>query len=259
MRPLFRYTVGPCLQQGLDILVESCRRTTAALGVDQFDWLICHNGLNQEHLHFLQAHVPPVFRFYQQNWRDAPIDDEQQSPQRADGSFEWNGNKCGGTLWKVSPPRLRMGGHEIIMDNDVVLLRKLPQIDQFLAAKNKVLLLEEPIRFYGRYDHLFPPGEALNSGFIGLPPGFDYGQHIRQTWEEQGRYSRISQADEQGLLTCVLRQQPNIRIAKNEIVEILARDYNQTIRGDEYGFHFTQSNKIPNHRAWQLYQQFIWS
>ena len=37
MKPLFRWTVGSCLQQGLDILAESINKTTQVLGLDHSD------------------------------------------------------------------------------------------------------------------------------------------------------------------------------------------------------------------------------
>lgn len=257
-KPLFRWTVGCCLQQGLDILAESISKTTKTLGLDNFDWLICYNGLNKDKLSFIRKAIGdrPI-QLFAQNWTDCPVDDNCRSPLRQDGTYEWNGNHCGGTLWKVCPPRMRMEAHEIIMDNDIVLLKKFPQIDEFLAASDKALILEEPIRFYGRYDNLFPKAEAvyLNSGFMGLPPNFDYGEAIKKAWQENGSFTNISQSDEQGLLTYALNQLPSVRIKKNQMLEFLAKDYNLKITGHEEGIHFTQGNRIPGHLGWQQYRK----
>lgn len=257
LKPLFRWTCGNCLQQGLDILAESINQTTKAFGVHNWDWVVCYNGLNKDGLDFLQKAVgtKPI-QFLSQNWATCPINDNCQTPRRADGSFEWNGTRCGGTLWKVCPPRLRMETHEIVMDNDIVLLKKFRQIDEFLASSDKALILEEPIRFYGRYDCLFASGEAnMNSGFMGLPPGFDFGAEIQKNWSKFGQYSNLTQADEQGLLTYSLSQIPNIRVRKEQMIELLHRDYRAKITGDEEGIHFTQANRAPNHFAWGKYQE----
>lgn len=257
-KPIFRWTIGDCLQQGLDILVESIHRTTKALGIDNFDWVVCYNGLNKTTLQSIQNNIgnKPV-QFIAQSWATCPIDDNCQTPRRQDGSFEWNGTRCGGTLWKVCPPRLRMETHEIVMDNDIVLLKKFPQIDEFLKS-NKVLILEEPIRFYGRYDCLFPKDDiCLNSGLMGFPPGYDYGKAILETWQRYGSYNNLSQADEQGLLTYTLNQQESIRISKDQMVEVLHRDFKTQITGREEGIHFTQSNRIPNHCCWQKYKEVM--
>lgn len=256
VKPLFRFTVGSCLQQGLDILAESMLRTTRCLG-DFWDYAVCYNGLKKSDLEFLKKAAGKLkIEFIPQNWIDCPVEDHCQSPRRTDGSFEWNGSKCGGTMWKVCPPRLRMETHEIVMDNDIILLRKPPQIDQFLCCKDKALLLEEPIRFYGRYDHLFTQDEPyLNSGLMGFPPDYDFGEAISENWNKFGKLTNISQADEQGLLTYTLKQLPSFRLKPHEIVEVLHQDKTTRITGSEFGIHFTQSNRLPNHYQWTKYRE----
>jgi hypothetical protein len=258
-KPLFRWTVGSCLRQGLEILIESVNVTTKTLGIDNFDWVICYNGLKEEELNFIKNSIndKPI-QFFSQNWKDCPVDDEYQSPIRKDGSYEWNGNRCGGTMWKVCPARMRMETHEIVMDNDIILLKKFPQIDEFLKESDKALILEEPIRFYGRYNHLFQSQNPfLNSGFMGLPPNYDFASEIYNTWVQYGKYKNISQADEQGLLMYTLSKIPNIRIKKEQMIEVLNRDFKTVITGEEEGIHFTQANRIPNHVSWKKYQQIF--
>jgi hypothetical protein len=258
-KPLWRWTLGPCLQQGLDILIESVYRTTKALGVDTFDWMICYNSISAETESFLKTALAdkPV-SFFRQNWADCPIDDVCQSPQRKDGSFEVNGTRCGGTLWKACPARMRIDTHEIVMDNDVVILNKFHQLEEFLASSDKALILEEPIRFYGRFAHLFPEAPPyLNSGLMGFPPNYDFAAQIRRTWELNGRLHEISQADEQGLLTYTLSQLPSVRISQKQVLEVLAKDYGAKITGNEDAIHFTQANRIPRHLSWQEYQRVI--
>lgn len=258
-KPLFRWTVGNCLQQGLDILAESINRTTKTLGIDNFDWLICYNGLNRDEVQFLTNAIGsrPI-QMMSQDWAMCPVDDNCQTPRRNDGSFEYDGKRCGGTMWKVCPARVRMESHEIVMDNDIVLLKKFPQIDEFLASKDKALILEEPIRFYGRYDCLFGgDGPFLNSGFMGFPPAYDFASAIRENWVKHGKYSNLSQADEQGLLVYTLNQIPSVKIRKEQMVEVLHSDRKVKISGHEEGIHFTQSNRIPNHVSWRQYKDVI--
>lgn len=259
MKPLFRWTCGSCLPQGLDILGESIEKTTAALGIDNFDWMICHNGLSTEDVETIRSHIgdKPITLF-EQNWEMAVIPDDIKwaSPRRPDGSYEWNGNHCGGTMWKVCPPRMRMESHEIVMDNDIVLLKKFPQIDYFLKTSNMALILEEPIRFYGRFDAMFPDGGPyLNSGFMGFPPGYDYGQEIIRVWEEHGSIKNLSQSDEQGLLTYTLSRLPSVRVKKEQMKEVLARDFKVDIDGTEQAIHFTQANRIGKHVCWKKYKE----
>jgi hypothetical protein len=257
-KPLWRWTCGPCLSQGLEILAESIYRTTRAMGVDAFDWMVCYNSITRESLEYLQRAIGDLpVTLHAQNWIDCPIDDEMRTPRRIDGSYEGNGNICGGTLWKVSPSRMRRDAHEIVVDNDVVVLKKFPQIDEFLASTDKAVILEEPIRFYGRYNHLMPEAPFLNSGFMGLPPGYDFGAAIRQSWEEHGRFTKISQADEQGLLMYTLSKQPSLRVKPHQMKEVLARDMAVKITGDEQAIHFTQANRIPSHVSWKNYKRLV--
>jgi hypothetical protein len=257
-KPLLRWTLGPCLQQGLDILAESINKTTRALGFDNFDWMICTNSVSRESLEFLKKHIGdrPI-HIVNQNWADCPIDEECRSPKRLDGSFEFNGNHCGGSLWKVTPARMRMEAHEIVLDNDIVILRKFPEIDEFLASTNKALILQEPIRFYGRYDHLHGDAPFLNSGMMGFPPGFDFGRLIRETWETNGKLTKISQADEQGLLMASLKQIDSVRVKADQMIELLGKDYKTKLTGAEYGLHFTQANRMPSHYQWKKYRELI--
>ena len=127
-KPLFRWTIGNTLPQGVEILSESIDRTTNAFGIDNWDWAICYNGLSKEEVQSLMQVIDkrPI-RLVAQNWATCPIVDNVQSPRRKDGSYEFDGKLCGGTLWKVCPARMRMDAHEIVMDNDIVVLKKFPQ------------------------------------------------------------------------------------------------------------------------------------
>jgi hypothetical protein len=216
--------------------------------------MICHNGYDpykQKRIRDIVQGKP--IEIVHQTWDKCPVEDEQWSPYKADGSIEVNGSLCGGTLWKVCPGRMRIESHEIVMDNDIVILRNLPIIEEFLAD-NKTLILEEPIRYYGRYAKLIPLEDRVNSGLMGYPPGYDFDHKIREVWEDNGRLTHISQEDEQGLLMAVLLEYPNLRVSKNEVCEVMAGDPPR-ITGDEHGIHFVQSNRCTFHRSWLKYKQ----
>lgn len=258
MKPLFRWTVGACLPQGLDILAESFKRTTAALGLQNFDWMVCYNGLSDADLSRIMRSIGNLpIDLVEQSWEDCPIIDKVRSPKRADGSFEGNGNLVGGSLWKACPGRMRIDSHEIVMDNDILILKAFPQIKYFLNSTSYAIILEEPIRFYGRYEKFMSKSEPfLNSGFMGFPPGYDFSAELRRVWEETGSMTNISQADEQGLLMYTLNQLPSLRVKKTQMNELLAkREYRTaTLTGEEEGIHLTQANRIPNHFWWEKYK-----
>lgn len=255
MTPIFRWTVGNVTRQGMEILEESVFRAMKVYGDDAFEWMICHNGLTDEmktQLRFIVQQRP--IRLVEQSWDDCPIPDNHWTPIRPDGRIEVDGKKCGGTLWKVCPARVDVNRHEIVMDNDIVLLKRVRAIDEFLECEYKTLILEEPIRFYGRYDFIVDRDDRLNSGLIGFPPGYDFGSELLSNWERYGRLKYLTQADEQGLLMYTLSQQPNIRITKYDIRELLAKqgpDYT----GEEEGLHFVQANRtVTGHRSWIKYK-----
>lgn len=258
MKPLWRYTCGPCTQQGLEILCESINKTTDVIGIDNFDWMICHNDLTQDELEIIKQGIgsKPI-ELYQQTWDDCPIYESKGSTKTQDGTLIKDGNIAKGTLWKVCPARMRIDAHEIVMDNDIILLKKFPQIDYFLKS-NMALILEEPIRFYGRYNNIIPKDVPhMNSGFMGLPPGYDFGAEILRIWEELGAYHDISHSDEQGLLMYTLSRLPSIRIKKEQMCEILAKDYRKEVTGKEEGLHFTQANRYEVHAAWTKYKKLM--
>lgn len=258
-KPLFRWTIGNTLPQGLEILSESISKTTNAFGVDSWDWAICYNGITKEDVQNLIDVIGKMpIRLIAQNWTTCPIINKCQSPRREDGSYEFDGKRCGGTLWKVCPARMRMDSHEIIMDNDIVVLKKFPQIDEWLSQKTKTLILEEPIKFYGRYESIMSPDPPyLNSGFMGMPPGFDFGAEILKIWQQNGSYENLTQADEQALLTHTLNQRPSMRIKQDQMIELLHREMNVPVTGKHHAYHFTQSNRIPNHYSWGKYKQLM--
>lgn len=258
MKPLFRWTVGNCTKQGMQILEESVFRAMKAFGEDRFDWMICYNGMTKENRDYLDYLVQkrPI-ELVEQKWEDCAIPDNHWTPIDDKGRVEVDGKKCGGTLWKVSPARMDISRHEIVMDNDIVLLRALPVIEKFLQEPNKTLILEEPFRFYGRYEFLMPRKEYLNSGLMGFPPNYNFGACLLDNWKRHGSLKNLTQADEQGLLMYTLNRQPNYRITKYELREMLAKDAPE-FTGEEYGLHFVQANRVNfGHRSWIHYCESI--
>ena len=150
------------------------------------------------------------------------------------------------------------------MDNDVVVVRIFPKIEEFLSS-NRPLLLKEPFRYLGRYDCLFLPTEKYNSGFYGLPPNFDFAAALRSAWEANGTFRGLNYADEQGLITYVLKNNSPIFIEEDEVVELhqygKAYYFNEsqchtkyTFTGTEPAYHFVQANRGKNHECWCSYK-----
>ena len=56
---------------------------------------------------------------------------------------------------------------------------------------------------------------------MGFPPGYNFGACLFDNWLRFGQYTFLSQADEQGLLMYTLNEQPNFRITKFDIRELM--------------------------------------
>jgi hypothetical protein len=285
-KPLFRWTVGATTDLGINILHHSIRMATRIYR-GTFDWMVCYNKLSPSQLNKLEK----IARRYnvllhEQRWEVCPLPTEPRTYATSS-----NGYKTGGSFWKVCPPRMRRETHEIIMDNDVVLTKKMPQIEAFLSS-DTAMVLSEPIRYFGKYGDYMPEEKAYNSGLMGLPPRYNFQKAIRQTWKRCESVTQLKQCDEQGLLTCALTSSfPNfIEITKFDIVELhpkaicstLYTPYaahtkthkkfkktlktikyqnvkilNSSITTDKghiqcYGFHFVRSNHM-RHKGWELF------
>lgn len=255
-KPLIRWTVGGHVSDsGLDVLRESVRKTQQVLGKDRFRWCVCHNKMPSERLKQLQ---PLNAELLEQQWSDLPL--PIQENHHLDSEIR-------NAIWKVCPARLQKETHEIIIDNDLVICNKSKQIDEFLAS-NSILLLEDPLRFYGQYDPHIPPEMQINTGFIGLPPGYDFAADIRHQWRVTGSLGISGLDDEQGLVVMTLLRAGRRQsiISKNEIIELhpdgLWRSWADAGRGRRYqftgketGLHFVEINRNPFHQPWQQYKE----
>lgn len=261
-KPLLRWVIGGTVAQGVHILKESITRTSKVFG-DRFDYMVCHNNMAVEDLKF----IPRVFPFvtlHGQDWMDCPIADQMSTTRQQDGSVRTDVYSCGGSLWKLCPPRMRLDAHEIVMDNDIVFFSAMRQVEEFLAS-SRPMLLKEHTRWFGIYDKMFPPGDKFNSGFVGLPPGFDYRAKLRQAWKATGSACKLSYADEQGLITYVLSQENPIMVEINDVVELhqmgLTVNFNGSPCSTKYDFtpenraaHFVQANRNVPHHPWCKYK-----
>jgi hypothetical protein len=261
-KPLLRWIVGGTIPQGINILKESMTRMMNLYG-QRFDYMVCHNNSAPEDLAFI-GRVFPQVSLHEQDWMDCPISDEMTSSRMGDGTVRTNSATCVGSLWKLCPPRMRPDAHEIIMDNDIVMCRSMPQIDEFLLS-DRPLLLKEYFRFLGAYDVLFEKDEKYNSGFVGLPPNFNYADKIRQVWNKNGSLCKLSYGDEQGLITYTLKRENPILIETDDIVQFLQYGIAYRVSGAlcyhahkfsdrDVGLHFTEANRKFPHLAWCQYK-----
>ena len=277
MKPIVRWTIGDkCSPLGLVILREAVSSFTG-IYKKIFDYYIQYNfdsfdqKIKEEKLKDTLKGLDVNFK--KQTWSEIPID--VNKPENKIFNCV-NNSKDSGSIWKICPPRINIKTHEIIMDNDLVIYKRIPEIDRFLNFNDKLLVLEEPIKYYGVYSGYQDDSKVLNSGLFGLHPNYDFSEILKHFWNKSGNNNNLSYADEQGFICAILRRSENIVISKNTIVEMHCNglfksykpsmesnggfiEYDKNLFNDFYikgrGIHFVQSNTRGVHVAWGFFEK----
>jgi hypothetical protein len=202
MKPIIRWTVGSVEKSGYEILNYSIKNIIKLYSTN-FDYFVCYNDVNLKEINKLKTKYK--INFLEQNWEDCPID--LSEPKNFDQITK---QKLNGSFWKICPPRLSIDTHEIILDNDLIFLKKPKIIESFLSTNNKNLIIKDSNsntkQTLGKYDKLFEnKKQGYNSGAIGLFPGYDFNRHIITNYNLIATDKKhLSYADEQGLLMYTL-------------------------------------------------------
>lgn len=257
-KPLLRFTCGRVSDTGYDVLKESIHIAKETLSKFNFDFMVCCNNQTPERLQWLTELCGIAgIELMEQKWPDLPIA-HVAVPQRD--------SEVVNAIWKVCPARVRLDAHEIIVDNDLIICKPMAEIERFLKS-DQLLMLQDPLRWFGHYDHKIEPHWAVNTGIIGLPPGYDFGDEINQHWVGNGSHVNHSLGDEQGLLALTMIQSSlgKIIISKDTVIELHPNgiwhnwdDADKNIRyrftGREGGFHFVEVNRKPKHEPWEQFK-----
>lgn len=208
-----------CLKQSIE----------SFLSLYQADVTICHN-CSTENLDFLDGKYPLL---------------DQRTLQKDVQPL--------GVAWKLYPPRLEPDRHEIVIDNDIVFMDRIPEIDRFLET-DCTLLLEGSTRNYGRFERHVPPGCKINSGIFGMPPTFNLDRFMRfhvAEWELNavGEYAASKTFDEQGLVALALLSYSKTVIMPETSVTNCEREL---IWGK--AMHFIGLNRRAFHHPYQLFK-----
>jgi hypothetical protein len=205
MKPIIRWTIGGVRKRsGYQILLYSIEKIINFYG-KEFDYFVCYNDVNNEEINKLKIRYKNV-KFLKQKWESCPI--RLKEPKKINLLKQ----KKNGSFWKICPPRLRINSHEIILDNDLLFLKKPKIIDQFLI-ENKNLIIEDCIPYSGDY---FKKGEqTYNSGVIGLCPNYNFHDEIIKYWDTDKNEKTFDYDEEQGFLTYILLKS-NPLIGKTE-------------------------------------------
>lgn len=230
MKPLVRWIIGPVKKQGF-VCIREAVETFANLYTN-VDLMICHNQLKEHQIEELKEIGVPL---YKQHW-------------------SVNFLMPNGVAWKLYPPRLRLKGHEIIIDNDILIKEKIPQIEKFFSS-DCTLVYEASKPMYGQIAKFVPKLPCVNSGIYGMPPGFDFEKKIQfytrtiKEWSHscnQGRYTW----DEQGIVAaCLLNHPKHLLITLDQVTNC-----ELDLEDDKLGIHFVGLNRYKKHKPWWEWQ-----
>jgi hypothetical protein len=234
MKPLVRWTIGPASATGFEILTYSVREFKR-IYTDEFDYIICYNNLNAEQLEIVESLGVDLYEQTKQDWKDQGI------------RYPFKG---GGPCWVLFPSRLRPESHELFIDNDLILFKRLPHLDAFLGSTTALIATSAIERAYGPYDSFIPKNMKINTGFYGVPPDFDFGNEIKKTIAKlpnpfEGQWAM------QGIMSHIFIQFQHIKIPLRDL-----RAMGQFHRERRYGIHFIGANRVPT-EAWQGHRDFF--
>ena len=234
MKPLVRWIIGPVKNKGFDCLKESIK--AFAKIYTNANLMICHNQLDGQIEELEEIGVPLYKQTYDDCVRFAPH----------------------GVAWKLYPARLRPDGHEIIIDNDIIIKDKIPQIDEFFSS-DSTLVYEASKPMYGQLDKFVPKTPCVNSGIYGMPPGFDFDRKMNfyidqiKDWENncnQGRYTW----DEQGMVAaCMLNHPSRLLITLDQVTNC-----ELDLDDSKLGMHFVGLNRYKKHKPWKEWRMKHW-
>jgi len=234
-QPLVRWTIGPTNSTGLEILRESV--SLFSYVYPEFKRVVCFNHIEKSQLVGVDADL------LEQNSDMVPFELRRpdSNPEEASG--------CG---WKLCPPRLNSEGYELWIDNDLVILKKVPSIDHWLSVGGGIISKGSGRRrMYGAYDGSVPAGLHVCAGLFGLPPSFDFQSAIESRLL---RHIPLGGYDEQGLTASILTNMDMCHIVPSSEV-CICEDYLE-FPEVSCGIHFAAANRKPWHRGWKFYKSF---
>lgn len=215
MKPLFRITIGPTEELGIKLLRKNVR--LLKINYPEAEVVVCFNQVDPN---LLQVDVETI---NQEDFSNTlpyyPVAE----------------------TWKLYPPRLRQSRHEIIFDNDILIFRRVPEIDEFLRS-DRPLLFNGRTRVYGKYEKLVPQPFAINSGIFGLPPHFDFQQEIQEFIKNDEEKKWTDWCDDQGVVGGILLPRNPIFIKLESVMNYLS-DFNFQPESHWNGIHMIGTNR----------------
>jgi hypothetical protein len=240
MRPLARWTIGNVSHTGKEILRESVKMFKEVY--PEFDYLVCCNGVNLEQFRDLEVDL------LQQEASMFPYALREHDPE--------DYGEATGCGWKLCPPRLNPDGCELWMDNDIVIMDRIQEIDDWLDAKEHSIISEghPRARMFGLFDRFIKSGLHACAGLFGLPPKFDFKQAILPYLSVLIHDSKpLGGFDEQGLTVAAVTNGTKYVIVPIDKV-FICEDLSVLPTTLPPAIHFVGANRKHWHRGWKQYK-----
>lgn len=235
MRPLARWTIGKAQPAGEEILRVAVKRFRRIY--PEFDLIVCYNNLTPEQEDRLGLLNVPLHRQTEEESAH-PLISVDAPPGRKNSSPGWG--------WKLVPPRLRIEGHELWIDNDILLRERLPTIDQWLQS-DCTLISTGLHKAYGIFHDGIKDPIPYCAGFFGLPPGLDFGERIARYCQQI--HGPLGYYDEQGVTTSVVLERQHFAIPYSDLMFI-----KKAQRPYAKGLHFVGANRHIDYHVWDHYK-----
>lgn len=234
MTPIVRWTIGPVSGEGLKVLKESVRWFSGLY--PDVQKVICYNNLDKRLLKFGDD-----VRLF----KASKTSDIEYEPKNE--------------MWKLYPPRLEVGVHELVLDNDLIITNRFDELDDFFNGDHTILLHGRN-RFYGKYDHLVPQGCLINGGLFGMPPGFDFADKINHICQYDEDRCWKNRSDDQGVIAAALLDCRGCCVIPNSVVlnydPFFDKGLPHEMMARKSGVHFIGINR-SKHPGWEYYKTLL--
>lgn len=228
MNKIIRFTIGKTSKDGLQCLKLSIKNILK-LYKKEFEIYICYNNESIKNIKWLN---------------DLPIKLLDQNEYKNSLDLQPINHPC----WKLYPPRLDINSYEIFIDNDLILYKKL-NLDNFIK-NNKFFVSEAIKKSYGSLQNKINKQPYLNSGFFGIPAGFDFQKEINSTIKEFNIRWENSHFEEQAVVAHILNKYNCEVIGLDKIYVCY-----QEMKKAEYGIHFVGLNNGSITKFWKEYRR----
>jgi hypothetical protein len=237
-KPIARWTLGPCSRFGIISIKKSIKEFSKIY--PKFERIVCYNNVERPKgmdADLLEQKLP--YNFSIRNYKI--------------GSSRLNSG------WKLCPARININCHELWIDNDFILYKKNKHIDDWINGDYSIIT-EGIGRNFGIFDKFIDNKLKICAGFFGLPPNFNFDQHIVDAFNKLN-IKEIGGWDEQGLVSYIVTGNKHVVIPFSILPISTKIKINKKTINEYDGIHFVGINRKEDVREFKnfcnLYFKFF--